>query len=295
VTAKSGPPAGGAKGNIVQESVLDREPPPADERIVYGDAPEQFADLRLPSGRGPFPAVAFIHGGFWRARYDLSHAGHLCAALTAAGFATWNLEYRRLGNEGGGWPGTFLDVASGLRKLFEIAPRLGIDPDRIVVKGHSAGGHLALWVAGLGRVAENSPLHAEPLPLRAAVSLAGVIDLRLGWEMWLGDGVVRDLLGGPPEVVPERYAAASPADLVPLGVPQLLIHGADDEIVPLSISQRYADAAAAAGDDVTLLALPNTDHFQVIDPESPVWPGILAAVMPLFTRGPRPASPVPDD
>ena len=266
------------------DSVLDRTPPPADQRIVYGDAPEQFADLRIPKGDGPFPAIAFIHGGFWRAQYDLLHAGHLCAAFTAAGIATWNLEYRRIGNEGGAWPGTFQDIVAGLHKLFAIAPELKIDPERIIAAGHSAGGHLAIWVAALGQVTAGSPIDAEPLPLRAAVSLAGVVDLREAWALRLSGGAAGELLGGTPEEVPERYAAASPIELVPLGIPQLLIHGANDDIVPLSISEGYAAAAKKAGDDVTLLALPNTDHFAVIDPESTVWPGMLAAILPLFSR-----------
>jgi len=271
----------------VQESLLDQAPPEADKRIPYGDAPEHFADLRIPAGSGPFPAVAFIHGGFWRARYDLTHAGHVCAALTAAGFATWNLEYRRIGNEGGGWPGTFQDVAAGMRRLFEVTPEHEIDPERIVVMGHSAGGHLATWAAGLGRVPKESPISGEPLPVRAAVSLAGVVDLREARRLRLSEDVVRELMGGTPDEVPDRYAAGSPAELIPLGVPQVLIHGAADDIVPLSISREYAQAATAAGDDVTLLALPNTDHFAVIDPASAVWPGILAALLPLVTRDPQ--------
>jgi acetyl esterase/lipase len=264
------------------DTVLDRTPPPADARVPYGDAPEQFADLRLPKGDGPFPALAFIHGGFWRARYDLIHAGHLCAGLSAAGIATWNLEYRRIGNDGGGWPGTFQDVAAGLAKLFTVAPEHRIDPGRVVVMGHSAGGHLALWSAGLSRVPAVSPIHSEQLSMLGAVSLAGAVDLREAWRLRLSGGVVRELLGGTPEQVPERYAAASPAELIPLGVRQLLIHGADDDIVPLSISEGYREVATESGDDIALLALPNTDHFAVIDPDSAAWPGILSAVLPLF-------------
>jgi acetyl esterase/lipase len=271
------------RGDVVQVSVLERTPPAADLRVAYDDAPEQFADLRLPAGPGPFPALAFIHGGFWRSKYDLSHAGHICAALTEAGIATWNLEYRRIGNEGGGWPGTFQDIARGLRKLFEVAPEYDIDRDRVVVMGHSAGGHLAIWSAGLSRIPKESPVHAEPLPMRAAISLAGAVDLREVWRLGLGDGVVCDLLGGTPERVPDRYAAGSPADLLPLGVPHVIIHGVDDDIVPLAIGEGYVASAAKAGDDVTLLALPNTDHFAVIDPESEIWQEILAAILPLFT------------
>jgi acetyl esterase/lipase len=264
------------------DSVLDRTPPPSDRRIIYGNALEQFADLRLPDAAPPFPALAFIHGGFWRARYDLLHAGHLCAAFTAAGVATWNLEYRRLGDKGGGWPGTFQDIALGLKTLFDRAPGLGIDPARIVVAGHSAGGHLALWSAGLGRVADGSEIKAEPLPLKAAISLAGVVDLREALSLGLSGGVVRELLDGAPDEAPERYAAASPIELTPLGLPQLLVHGELDEIVPISISRRYLEAANEEGDIVALLALPDAEHFAVIDPESVDWPEMMAAILPLF-------------
>jgi acetyl esterase/lipase len=276
----------------VNDSVLARTPPEADRRIPYGDAAEQFADLRSPNGNGPFPLIAFIHGGFWRAQYGLLHAGHICAALTAAGFATWNLEYRRIGNEGGGWPGTFQDVAAGLHALFDVAEELSIDAERVMVMGHSAGGHLALWSAGIGRIPSTSPIHLKPLPLFAAISLAGVVDLREAWKLQLSGGVVGQLLDGSPEEVPERYAAASPAELIPLGVPQLLIHGEDDAIVPLSISESYTRSAIAAGDDVSLLALPKTDHFAVIDPESAVWPGMLTAIVSLSNRQPSPGASV---
>ncbi len=108
-------------GGIMSEEILSLTPPPSDHRLAYGSDPNQFGDLRLPKGAGPFPVVMNIHGGFWRAKYDLLHAGHFCAAITGKGIATWNLEYRRNGNPGGGWPGTFEDIASGYRFLPQIA------------------------------------------------------------------------------------------------------------------------------------------------------------------------------
>jgi acetyl esterase/lipase len=266
----------------MSESILDRTPPPADRRLRYGDAPEQFADLRLPAGTGPFPAVAFIHGGFWRVRYDLLHTGHLCAALTTMGVATWNLEYRRLGNTGGGWPGTFLDIASGLRFLVEHAVELDVDPSNVVVAGHSAGGHLALWSAGLARLPSGSPIAAVPVAVRAAVSLAGVVDLREAWRLGLSANVVAELIGGSPDEFPERYAAASPIELAPISVRQLLVHGTGDEIVPISIGEGYVGAANRAGDIASLLTLPDADHFAVIDPSSAEWPDIQHGILSLF-------------
>jgi len=262
----------------VVESILSRPVPAADRRLPYGGDPRQFGDLRLPAGEGPHPCLVAIHGGFWRARYDLEHLGHLCHALTEQGIATWSLEYRRVGDPGGGWPGTFHDVAAGTAHLVAIAPEYGIDPGAVAVLGHSAGGHLACWLAGLGRVPERSPIRVEPLPLRGTVALAGVLDLVRAWELGLSNQAVVDLLGGTPATVPDRYAAASPAALLPLGVRQRLIHGTADDVVPVEISRRFHDQATALGDDAALLELPGTDHFAPIDPHSAVGPEVVAAI-----------------
>ena len=262
----------------MSESILVRTPPPADARVAYGPDPLHVADLRLPTGDGPFPAVVVIHGGYWRRRYTLDHIGHLCAALTALGFVTWSIEYRRVGDPGGGWPGTFHDVAAGAAALVAHADRLGIDPGRILVTGHSAGGQLASWLGSVGNIDPASPIHATPLPFRAVVPLAGVLDLVEGARMGLGNGAIRELLGGGPAAVPDRYAAASPAALVPSPIPHLLIHGEDDTVVPLTISERYRQAARAAGGEVTLIPIPGAGHFEIIDPASTAWPRVLHAI-----------------
>ena len=262
----------------MSESILTRTPPPADARVAYGPDSLQFADLRLPACDGPFPAAVVIHGGYWRSRYTLDHAGHLCAALTALGLATWSIEYRRVGDPGGGWPGTFHDVLAGAGALFAHADRLGIDPERILVTGHSAGGQLASWLASVGNIAPGSPIRAVPLPFRAAVPLAGVLDLVEGARLGLGNGAIVDFLDGTPEEVPERYAAASPAAIVPSPVPHVLIHGAVDNTVPLAISERYREAARAAGGEVTLIPIPGAGHFEIIDPASTAWPRVLHAI-----------------
>jgi acetyl esterase/lipase len=152
------------------EDILTIPPPPADARLAYGADSNQFGDLRLPKTKGPFPVVMTIHGGFWRAKYDLAHAGHLCAALTAKGIATWNVEYRRVGNAGGGWPGTFEDIRNAYRYLPQIAKRYDLDSTKVLVMGHSAGGQLALCLA------------AHESSLRRVVSLAGVVDLQKALE-----------------------------------------------------------------------------------------------------------------
>jgi acetyl esterase/lipase len=259
--------------------IFAQEPPPADARLAYGADPSQFGELRLPAGPGPHPVVVLVHGGYWRALYDLAYMGHAGAALAAAGWATWNIEYRRLGNPGGGWPGTFHDLGAATDHLRVLARSYPLDLARMVALGHSAGGHAALWLAGRKRVPPASPLYQpDPLPLRAAVPLAPVADLRLGWELGLSGGVVELLLEGSPDAVPDRYAAANPLELLPLGVPQILIHGTADTDVPIRLSEGYQARAAALGDPARLITLPGVEHFAVVDPRSAVWPQVRAAV-----------------
>ena len=226
--------------------------PPA-PAVAYGPHPEQVANLHLPAGDGgPWPVVVLVHGGFWRQRWDRTTATPLARDLAARGFAAWNLEYRRPV-----WPDTLLDVAAGIDALEE---QHAVDADRVVAVGHSAGGQLALGAARRTRV-----------PLRAVVSLAGVLDLVAAAEARLGDGACQAFLGGEPADVPERYAAASPAALLPLGVRQLLVHGSEDDIVPPSQSRAYAAAARAAGDEVELVELAGAAPFDVLEPLPPAW------------------------
>lgn len=242
----------------VDESILTKKPPDPDRRITYGGDPNQFIDVRVPAGKGPHPVVFFIHGGYWRAKYDLSHAGHLCAALTKAGTITWNVEYRRVGNPGGGWPGTFEDIRSAYNFLRNQKSQ-AIDLNRICVAGHSAGGQLALCLAG----------HEKSVT--RVFSLAGVLDLQRGWEMHLSSDAVAGFLGGSPSEVPEHYREASPAELqIPQAV-QKLIHGTADDAVPYEIGKGYAEKKKKAGENVELATLPGADHFQIIDPRSQVW------------------------
>jgi acetyl esterase/lipase len=257
------------------DDILSLAPPPADERVPYGSDAHQFGDLRLPKGNGPHPVVINIHGGFWRNEYDLTHAGHLCAALTAKGVATWNLEYRRIGNPGGGWPGTLDDVRTGALHLEKIAAERSLDLKRVVAMGHSAGGHLVLWLAKQNLIA-----------LRGLVALAPVADLRRAWELKLSNTVVADLLGGSPQDLPDRYRSASPIELVPLGVVQRVLHGDNDDIVPLEISRRYVAAAKKSGDDSKLIEVAGAGHFELIDPRSSAWPVVKEAVLELVNETP---------
>jgi acetyl esterase/lipase len=255
----------------MSDDILSLPPPPADARLPYGDDRHQFGDLRLPKGRGPFPVVINIHGGFWRARYDLAHAGHLCAALTAKGLATWNLEYRRVGNEGGGWPGTFEDIGNGYRFLAQIAKRYNLDTDKTLVMGHSAGGQLALCLA------------AHEPRVKSVISLAGVVDLQRAWEQHLSNDAVVEFLGGKPKDVPEHYRDADPMELALKGATQRLIHGLADDVVPPDFSHSYVEQKKKRGEDVHLLEVSQSGHFELIDPHSVAWPKVEQTALHLLT------------
>jgi acetyl esterase/lipase len=268
----------------MRSSDLARLPqPPADLVIPYGREPQQAAELRLPMGEGLHPVVVLVHGGCWQAPWAMDHVRALAAALTAEGFATWSLEYRRLGDPGGGWPGTLEDVARGADHLREVATAHRLDLDRVVAVGHSAGGQLALWLAARHRLAPDSPLRGpKPLRLRGVVSLAGVLDLRAGAEGEVcGDSIPR-LLGGPPVERADRIAQASPIELLPLGVPQRLVCGALDTLVPNELSRRYQAAARAKGDAVALEVVDGAGHFELVDPASRAWPAVREAVKSLL-------------
>lgn len=248
------------------EDILSKPPPPADVRLHYGEDGNQFGDLRLPHGKGPHPVITFVHGGFWRARYDLEHAGHLCAALAKAGFATWNVEYRRVGNAGGGWPGSFDDIVSAHQHLAHIQKRHALDRKRCLVMGHSAGGQLALCLA------------AHQREVQHVVSLAGVVDLRRAWELHLSSDAVVEFLAGTPAQVAERYREADPMQLKVPDAEQWLVHGVDDDIVPPEFSDAYVRAKTKAGEKAHLLRIAGAGHFDVIDPASSAWPHVQHTV-----------------
>jgi acetyl esterase/lipase len=254
---------------------------PPDARLPYGPAPEQFGDLYLPPGPGPHPAVVLLHGGCWRAQYGLEPLGQLCLALRAEGMAVWSLEYRRLGG-GGGWPTTLLDVAAGADAL--RAAGAPIDERRVIAAGHSAGGHLALWLAARRLLPHGELWAADPLPVAGVLGLAALADLGAAAARSLCGTAVVELLGGAPADAPGRYGAASPAALLPLGVPQRHLVGARDLIVPPDYLASYVGAARAAGDDARLEVLPEAGHFELIAPDTPAWPAVRAALRALLAH-----------
>lgn len=272
-------PAPGA--SLVQWGEFAGRPQPAaDARERYGPDSLQVGELRLPAGPGPHPVALVLHGGCWRNQYAVDYVRPLAAALARAGVATWAVEFRRLGDPGGGWPGTFDDVAAAARHLRVLAERHPLDLSRTVYVGHSAGGQLALWLA-----AERPA--GVPAP-RGVVSLAGITDLRAYAGPRGCSSAVVPLLGGEPAAVPGRWAAASPVERVPLGVPSRLVQGARDPIVPVAQAHGFAERARAAGDDARVVLLDDAGHFDVVAPWSPAWPAVERTVLELV--GPRSAA-----
>ncbi|GAA3387478.1 alpha/beta hydrolase [Cryptosporangium minutisporangium] len=248
-------PGGGAPGRLLR----------------YGDGPDQVAEYY--PGTDPTALVLFVHGGFWRARYDRTHARPLAAALSEAGFAVLLPEYRRVGQPGGGWPGTLHDVATAVDELpAAVAPQLPL-----LVAGHSAGGHLALWAAARHHLPPDAP-GARPAAqgIRGVLGLAPVADLASASRLGLGDGATDAFLGGSPADRPDRYAVADPTALPPPGTPVTVLHGLADDIVPTDVVRGYAADGRAE-----FVLLPGADHFGVITPGSEDWPHVVSALRKL--------------
>lgn len=262
--AASSPP-----DDVAPPPVPTGEPEPAGPtRYTYGVEPSQFATLSLPSTPGLHPVVVLIHGGFWRAAFGLDLMDPLAADLVDRGYAAWNIEYRRVGLPGGGWPGTLEDVAAAIDLLAELATVAGLDLTRVSVVGHSAGGHLALWAAGRAGLERGAPGAGPVVDVAAAVGLAPVTNLRMGAAGGLGGGAVTDFIGGSPEEFPERYAVAEPN--LAGGSAYAIIEGDSDDIVP------EAFARPDRPGDVTFVLVPGADHFDVIDPTHEAWAAAVA-------------------
>ena len=255
--------------------------PPPEARISYGDDALQFGELRLPEGPGPHPVAIVIHGGCWLGEFDLSHIGPLADALNEEGIAAWVIEYRRVGNPGGGWPGTFEDIARGADHLRKIAKGHPLDLDRVIAVGHSAGGHLALWLAARRHLARDQSLYeSDPIALRGVLALAPAPDLAFLHQEQVCGHVIDGLMGGSPRAFPERYAAASPVELVPTGTPQLVVIGQHDSSWA-PVGRRYIKAAKSKGADIKVIEAPESGHFEMIDPSTSTWPLIRAAAAAL--------------
>jgi acetyl esterase/lipase len=258
-------------------------------KIAYGTEPSQYGVLHLPSGDGPFPVVVMVHGGWWAAMWDDTAVRPLIHDLVEQGRAVWSIEYRRVGEPGGGWPGTFSDVARAVDLVAELdAP---LDLSRVAVVGHSAGGHLATWTAHRAGLPDGVVGAHPAVELVGAVSIAGD-HARLGTELadlegepprgapgpseplhWpivaagVGNGMTRLLLGASAVEEPGLYAVTSPVEMAAGGVPVLAIHGAADEVIPAEFSRAYAKAHALA----EFVESSGGDHFSVIEPDGHAW------------------------
>jgi acetyl esterase/lipase len=253
--------------------------------LAYGPHPSQFGELTVPDGpvRG---LVVVVHGGFWRQAYGLELGRPLAVELAAAGLAAWNVEYRRVGGDGG-WPATFDDVAAAVDLLAgpgQEAASGRLPLDRVVALGHSAGGHLAAWLVARPGLPADAPGAGPLVPVRGAVSQAGVLDLVDAAERRVGARAVPDLLGGGPGDVPDRYALASPVARLPLAGRVVCVHGTADRNVPIRQSERFV---AAAGSAAELVTLDGVDHFAVIDPATDAWRACRDAVENLLLNDGR--------
>jgi len=263
--------------SAASRTVLDGPAPLPSYTMSYGDHPDHVADVWVPVHGSPAPTVLLFHGGFWRHQWDRLHLRPLAAALAEAGYVVATPEYRRTGAPGGGWPGTFDDVRAAVATVPGLIDARTPTDGRLVLSGHSAGGHLALW-AGLAT------------PGVSVVALAPVADLRAAYELDLDGGAVAALLGGSPSSFPDRYDEADPLVRIPVAAPVVVVHGIRDAHVPPEFAQRYARAASSAGGGIRLYQ-PDADHFEVIDPDSPAFAIVLGA----FAEVTAPSRNVDDD
>lgn len=272
-----------APPEIMPAAALAEFPEPAaDHVIAYGDDPLQFGELRLPEGDGPFPVIVFMHGGCWMSEYDIAHSRKLADAFPKEGIAVWSLEYRRIGDAGGAWPGTFDDIEAGYAFLSQLAEQFPLDPGRVIVAGHSAGGHLALWIAQ--RIEEQRS--ADIIKPRGVLGLAPAPDLEYLYEHGTCDNAAGLLMGGSPEEFPDRYAYGSVANRIPQSIRQIAVVGKYDETWrPVGV--RYAKAAAEQGAPIEVIDAPESGHFEMIDPDSTTWPLVLGAARSLLGDTPR--------
>jgi len=272
VAALVRPQSVAAAGLMDWPDLLARPLPAPTERIAYGPGPLQIGELWLPKGSGPFPVVLMIHGGCWLSSVaKLSIMDYVAEDLRRRGIAVWNIEYRGVDRPGGGYPGTFEDVAAAADALARIGPSHHLQTDRVLALGHSAGGHLALWLAARGRIAASSPLKsAHPLPIAGVISLGGVQDLALDQkEDVCGAENVEKLVGAPAATHPDVYADTSPAELGPGAEPEVLISGQEDQLAPPSLAAAYA--ARMKGSHIRQIVLADSGHVELISPGSAAW------------------------
>lgn len=258
---------------LTWDDLTARPRPVADATVTYGADAMQKVDVWLPRGDGPHPVVVMVHGGCWQTSIaDRRLMDWVAGDLRDAGVAVWNIDYRGVDRDGGGYPGTFRDVAQATDALRDHAAHYRLDTRRVVAIGHSAGGHLALWLAGRARLPADSPLHTpNPLPIAHVISLGGLPDLEAtaaSPDNGCGTAVVARLVGTGRA---DPYADTSVPRLFPLGVPQDLVNGRQDRIIPYRMATDYVARATAAGDRATLHAIDRTGHVELVTPDTAAW------------------------
>jgi acetyl esterase/lipase len=256
--------------------------PPPSEHIAYGTAPSQYVELFKPRGNGPFPVVLLVHGGCWVKQYGgVVQMRNVAGALAADGIAVWNIEYRRVDEPGGGYPGTFQDLIAAMDLLVARSAVHQLDAKRIVAMGHSAGGHLVQWLAGRSRLSAASPLYRpDPFPMREVIALGSIGDLRNRVDQHgqvCGIDVTR-LTGSPSVARPDIYSDTSPAELLPNGSHTTLINGALDTVSPPETAYAYAERARAKKESIETIILPNASHYDEVSAGSPAFALILPVI-----------------
>ena len=271
------------KGTIMSDSglpVLEQFPP--GEVHYYGEDSLQYGELHLPEGKGPHPVVVMVHGGCWLAAFDMNHMRALANAMKDVGYAVWNIEYRRVGHPGGGWPGTFLDVAAASDHLKTLAKKYPLDMDQVVAVGHSAGGHLALWLAIRHKLTRESEIYtSDPLPLKGVLALEPGTTLKSLHHNRLCGHVIDGLMGGSPTQFPNRYRDAAPMEQIPLGLPHTILVGWLSGF-GLPGSTYFYTAQEAGDKQVQYVEAPESGHFEMINPDTSTWPIVLNALENLY-------------
>jgi len=248
--------------------------------ISYGPAPSQVAELFLPKTKSrPHPVVVLLHGGCFLKQYEgFAQTSALAADLAGRGYAVWNVEYRKLGEAGAGYPGTFQDVAAAVDRLRAEAPKYDLDLKRVVAVGHSAGGHLALWAASRGKLPADSPLRiSNPLRIGAVISLAGIGDLKgqgKAFGLPCGEDTIDRLIDTAHRQAP--FSDTSPAELLPTGAKVVMAHGVFDAVMPPYTGRDYVAKVRKAGDAAEVVIIPDATHFDLVIPTTPAWGKIVA-------------------
>lgn len=262
--------------------------------LAYGKAPSQFAELFLPAGAGPFPVAVLVHGGCWTREYGgIVQLRNLAGALREQGIAVWNVEYRRVDEEGGGYPGTYQDINAALELLGAQAGARQLDLQRVVAIGHSAGGQLVQWLAGRSRIAASSPLYQDRfLQVRQIISLGGLADLRREQALIKSscERELVDLTGLPSASRPDVFADTNAAELIPNGSHTALITGQFDTVSPPRVAHDYAARARAAGDSAEVIILPGASHYDEVAVSSPSFALVLPAIRAALGLASAPAA-----